>query len=103
MAYIHEHHAEPLQMADVAHRTQMSLVTLERQIKRVYGVTPNQLLMRAQVEAATRLLQTTDLPVARIAVECGYFDHRAFSQIFKSAVGMTPRQFRQLFFREARK
>ncbi|UQN08110.1 AraC family transcriptional regulator [Deinococcus sp. QL22] len=96
VAYIHEHYDQPLQIAALARQTQMSLVTFERQIKRVYGVTPSQLLIRARVEAATKLLQTTTLPVARIAVECGYFDHSAFSRIFRTTVGVTPRQFRQL-------
>ncbi|GGL08275.1 AraC family transcriptional regulator [Deinococcus radiotolerans] len=97
VAHIQEHYARPLSIADLAARNQMSLVTFERQIKRVYGVTPSQLLMRARVEAATRLLQTTAWPVARVAVECGYFDHSAFSRVFKAAVGVTPRQFRELF------
>ncbi|UBV44629.1 AraC family transcriptional regulator (plasmid) [Deinococcus taeanensis] len=103
VAHIHEHYAQPLPIAALARQTRMSLVTFERQIKRVYGVTPSQLLTRARVDAATRLLQTTDLPVARIAVECGYFDHSAFTRIFKGTVGVTPRQFRQLFLAETRR
>ncbi|ACO47432.2 AraC family transcriptional regulator [Deinococcus deserti] len=100
VTFIHDHYAQPLQIAALAQRTQMSLLTFERQIKRVYGVTPSQLLIRARVEAATRLLQTTDLPVARIAVECGYFDHSAFTRIFRATVGVTPRQYRLLFHQE---
>ena len=78
----------------------LSLSSFERQIRRVYGLTPSQLLTRARLDAATRLLRETDLPIARVAAECGYFDHSAFARVFRSVVGLTPVQFRGLQFRE---
>jgi AraC-like DNA-binding protein len=96
LLYLTEHHARPLQMSELASRSGLSLSGFERQVQRVYGVTPSQLLTRARLDSASRLLRNTDWPVARVAVECGYFDHSAFTRAFRSAVGLTPIQFRRL-------
>lgn len=92
---LQEHHAEPLNLADLAARCGLSVSTFERQVKKLYGATPKQLLVRARIEAATRLLENTDWPVARVAAECGYFDHSAFTRVFKATVGLTPLAFRR--------
>lgn len=94
--YIQDHYAEQLTVQTLAAHAGMSVSTFERQVKRLYGLTPSQLLIRARIDAATRLLEQTDWPIARIAVECGYFDHSAFTRVFKSTVGLTPKAFRHL-------
>jgi AraC-like DNA-binding protein len=96
LLHLSEHHTRPLPMGDLAARAGLSLSGFERQVHRVYGVTPSQLLTRARLDSASRLLRTTDWPVARVAVECGYFDHSAFTRAFRSAVGLTPTQFRRM-------
>jgi len=93
---IHERHAEPLRMRDMADLAGMSVKSFERHVRAVFGLTPAQLLTRARIEAALRYLDGTDLPVARIAVECGYFDHSAFTRAFRTAVGVTPTTYRRL-------
>jgi AraC-like DNA-binding protein len=101
LAHLGEHHAGALSMTELARVSGLSLSAFERQVKRVYGVTPSQLLTRARLDTATRLLQQTTLPVARVAAECGYFDHSAFTRVFRSVVGLTPAQFRAVRFRES--
>ena len=96
LLHLNEHHTRPLPMSDLAARAGLSLSAFERQVQRVYGVTPSQLLTRARLDSASRLLRGSDWPVARVAVECGYFDHSAFTRAFRSAVGLTPTQFRRM-------
>ena len=96
LLHLEEAHTTPLPMTELAERAGLSLSSFERQVRRVYGVTPSQLLTRARLGTASRLLRQTDWPVARVAVECGYFDHSAFTRAFRSAVGLTPAQFRRL-------
>ena len=96
LLHLNEHHTRPRPMGDLAARAGLSLSAFERQVGRVYGVTPSQLLTRARLDSASRLLRGTDWPVARVAVECGYFDHSAFTRAFRSAVGLTPTQFRRM-------
>lgn len=94
IARVHAEYSTPLGVADLARTAGLSVSALERQTRRVYGLTPTQLLTRVRVDAATALLRDTDLPVARVAVECGYFDHSAFTRAFRAAVGLTPRAYR---------
>ncbi|WP_226342470.1 helix-turn-helix domain-containing protein [Deinococcus sp. AJ005] len=93
-ARIETEYAAPLTVPELARSAGLSVTTFERQIRRVYGLTPTQLLTRTRIEAATRLLAQTSLSVAQIAVDCGYFDHSAFARAFKGAVGLTPSGYR---------
>ncbi|MDP9766058.1 AraC family transcriptional regulator [Deinococcus enclensis] len=94
--HLHDHHDRPLDVGSLAAIAGMSVSSFERQVKRVYGLTPTQLLIRSRLEAATRQLTTTDDSIAQVAFECGYADHSAFTRAFRQTTGLTPRQFRQI-------
>ncbi|MBB5375548.1 AraC-like DNA-binding protein [Deinococcus metalli] len=91
---LHAEYAGPLSVAQLARTAGLSVSAFERQTRRVYGLTPTQLLTRVRVDAATALLRSSDRPVAQVAVECGYFDHSAFTRAFRAAVGLTPSAYR---------
>lgn len=93
-ARIENEYAAPPTVPELARSAGLSVSTFERQIRRVYGLTPTQLLTRTRIGAATEMLARTGLSVAQIAVECGYFDHSAFTRAFKGAVGLTPSGYR---------
>ena len=42
-----------------------------------------------RIPAASRLLRETDRHVADIALECGFYDHSAFTGAFRAVVGVT--------------
>jgi AraC-like DNA-binding protein len=42
------------------------------------------------------LLRGTDRSVAEIAMDCGFYDHSAFTRAFRSATDLTPSQYRAL-------
>ncbi|MGI8923940.1 MAG: helix-turn-helix transcriptional regulator [Fimbriimonadales bacterium] len=58
------------------------------------GETPRILRRRLQLEAAAHLLTRTRFGVGEIAVEVGYATPEAFAKAFKTAYGVSPRQFR---------
>jgi AraC-like DNA-binding protein len=64
--------------------------------KRVFGVTPGQLVAKARIDEAARLLAETDRTIAEIALECGYCDHSAFARQFRAATSLTPSQYRSV-------
>ncbi|MEM9016421.1 MAG: helix-turn-helix domain-containing protein [Verrucomicrobiota bacterium] len=66
-----------------------------RVVKRVYGVTPSQFITQTRIEAAARLLQSSDATISEIALECGFSDHSAFSRAFRSSIGLSPTQYRE--------
>ncbi len=86
--------AQGLRVPDLARIAGLSEDRLERGARQVFGLTPKQLVMKARVEAASHLLRGTTLGVSDIAYRCGYADHSAFTRQFRSAVGLTPTQYR---------
>jgi AraC family transcriptional regulator of adaptative response / DNA-3-methyladenine glycosylase II len=61
-----------------------------------FHTTPAQILARARVEAAQRLLLTTDRSVADVAFEVGYEGLSTFNENFRRLAAITPVAYRRL-------
>lgn len=96
LEYLEAHCDEPISPSSLARRAGIPSVRFARLIKRIFRLTPNQLIMQTRLAAAARLLTDTDKPVAEIAYECGFYDHSAMTRAFRSATNLTPTQFRSL-------
>jgi PAS domain S-box-containing protein len=94
LEYLESHCDEPISPGLLARRAGLSAVRFARLIKRIFRLSPNQLILQTRLNAAVRLLTETDRPVAEIAYSCGFYDHSALTRAFRSATNMTPTQFR---------
>jgi AraC-like DNA-binding protein len=65
-----------------------------RLTKRIFGVSPLQLITKTRIAAAARLLKETHRTIADIALECGFYDHSAFTRAFRAVTSVTLTQFR---------
>jgi AraC family transcriptional regulator len=63
--------------------------------KAATGVTPSHWLQQYRVEMAMQLLGTTALPIAEIAIECGFADQSHFTRVFSRFAGSSPRTWRK--------
>lgn len=95
VAHLQAHYGEPLTVTALAEHAGLSLDQFERHIRRIFGVTPRQLLTKTRLDAAAQQLAGTTESVAAIAYACGYADHSAFSRQFKAIVGVTPSAYRR--------
>ncbi|CAI1616761.1 helix-turn-helix domain-containing protein [Serratia proteamaculans] len=91
--YIRQHYARPIALEELTALTALSVAQIERYCKRIFHLTPRQMIHKVRLEKATELL-AGDLPITDIALQCGYTDHSAFSRQFKAMTGSTPRDFR---------
>jgi AraC-like DNA-binding protein len=91
-----EKHCDDVRLspASLARLAEMSSSRFARLVKRVFQLTPGQLIAQARIQAASRLLEETAQSVAEVAIACGYCDHSAFTRAFRAATGVTPSQFR---------
>lgn len=93
--HIQERYGDPLRVETLAAMARMSAYQLNRRVRALFGLTPVQLIIKTRVDAARRMLQEGEAPVAQIALACGYCDQSAFTRQFKAAVGLTPAQYRE--------
>lgn len=93
--YMNEHYAESLRVRALAELAALSIAQLERHFRRVFQLTPQQVLTKIRIEAAMRSLQGND-SVASIGLSCGFVDQSAFARQFKATVGMRPRDYRTM-------
>ena len=95
LAYLQQHYAAPVRIQTLAHLAGLSVAQLERHFRRVFQLTPHQVLNKLRIEAAMRSLRGADR-IAAIGAACGFTDQSAFARRFKATVGMTPREYREM-------
>lgn len=81
-----------VQLAALAGCTPDSLV---RRVRRVFALTPRQLVLRARVDRATELLTGTNQPIVDVATNAGFYDQPSFTRTFARITGETPASFRR--------
>ncbi len=94
VAWLQQNFHHPLTAASLAAQAHLSPGRFARITKRLFGLSPQQMITQARLHAATALLESTSSSVADIALACGFTDHSAFTRAFKSALGSTPSQHR---------
>ena len=94
LARLETSYAEPLTPTTLARIAQLPAARFARIIKRIFGITPIQLISKTRIAAASRLLCDTGHSISEIALECGFYDHSAFTRAFRALTSVTPTQFR---------
>ncbi|GAA2003707.1 GlxA family transcriptional regulator [Catenulispora subtropica] len=95
--WIRGHLAEPLTVADLARQANVAERTLIRRFHTAVGTTPGKWLTAQRVLHARRLLETTDLPVERVAHQAGLGGAANLRHHFTEAVGVAPSDYRRTF------
>lgn len=89
--------AEPLTLADLAGHAAMSVRTFTRRFRDETGLSPARWIAGQRVALARRLLETTDLPVERIAAEAGFGTTASLRQHLHAAIGVAPLAYRRSY------
>lgn len=92
--HVHVHLDERIRVADLAAAAECSVSQLERRMKRVFGVTPTQYILRVRVDQAAYLLANSEDSLAGIATTCGFYDQAEFTRKFARLTNETPAKFR---------
>lgn len=88
---------EPLSLARLARRAAMSPRNLSRRFRQQVGTTPARWVTTVRIRRAQELLETTSLPVERIAADVGFGSTATFRDRFQRAVGTSPQAYRRSF------
>ncbi|MDO7903046.1 helix-turn-helix domain-containing protein [Pseudomonas sp. K1(2024)] len=95
--YIEAHLDQPLALADLAQRCNLSEYHFARMFRESFGLPPHQYLLARRLELACRLLRQGDLPLGQVALLCGFASASHFSNRFRQALGATPGAYRAAF------
>ncbi|MEV7242542.1 helix-turn-helix domain-containing protein [Streptomyces sp. NPDC093248] len=96
-AWALERLAEPLTLAELAQHARMSLRTFARRFNDEVGVSPGRWLIQQRVGRARHLLESSDLPVDRIAAEVGFATGASLRQHLHASIGVSPQAYRRTF------
>ena len=66
-----------------------------RSFRAAVGRSPQQYVIALRLERARHLLSSTRLPIAEIALRCGFFDQAHLATTFTRAGGVPPSRYRR--------
>lgn len=93
--YLSEHHAEPLDMQEVARKLGLSYSGFRRSFSKLTGLSPWQYVLRLRLERARRLLSAGDEKLEEIASRLGFSSAFHLSSAFKKAYNQSPSNWRK--------
>jgi AraC family transcriptional regulator of arabinose operon len=85
---------QPLTLETLAESAGLSKYHFATRYKALTGYSPMRHFTNLKMEAACRLLDSTDASVKTVAAELGYTDPLYFSRQFRRTVGLSPRAYR---------
>lgn len=94
-AYVLQHFAGEVELAEAARRAGLSLAAFCRTFKRATRTTFSELVNEVRIGHACKLLLEADQDVGAVAYACGYRTLSHFNHQFRRRKGLSPREFRR--------
>jgi AraC family transcriptional regulator len=95
LAYIEEHLAEDIAVADLANVACLSIFHFTRAFAATMGVPPHRYVSRRRLESAKAMIAAGRASLGEIAFDCRFSSQSSFTRAFRRATGMTPAEYRQ--------
>jgi len=97
--YMENHFAELITLDELSELTNLNKYTLLRNFTKQRGVTPYQYLETIRISEAKKLLEKGADPLDA-AMQTGFADQSHFTRFFKKIIGLTPKQYGDIFKRK---
>jgi AraC-like DNA-binding protein len=100
--HLNNHFTESITVETLAARVHLSSSQFQRRFRALFQTSPMQYLLQLRIDSACQQLQRTDASIGTIAMNHGFYDQSAFCRQFQKRVGLTPRQYRRRFEKNAK-
>ena len=94
-AYLAANYRQKFSLTEVAARFYLSPYYLSRLFRRVTGQSIVDYLNNRRIEAAQKLLETTELSISTIAEQTGFASAAHFRRVFREVMDISPLQYRK--------
>lgn len=92
--YVEANLENSLTISELAAVAELSEFHFARMFKATTGETPHAFVQRRRIEHARELLAATQLPLAEVALSCGFSSQSHFAEAFRKRTGVTPSAYR---------
>jgi len=99
MQFIENHFLDEITVDRLAEIAGISVPHFNRRFRQLLRLSPMEYVSSLRIQEAQRLLATSDLPIAEIALATGHYDQSHFTKRFRAALGMTPFAYRKRYRR----
>lgn len=82
--------SETVEVTDLARACALSRSHFSRAFKCSTGLSPQDWIRQQRIARAKQLIQSTDLSLTQISLECGFCDQAHFCHIFTRSEGINP-------------
>ncbi|GIO62093.1 MULTISPECIES: helix-turn-helix transcriptional regulator [Paenibacillus] len=96
-AYLADNLEVPFDSAGMERDLHYHFDYLARCLKQYSGMSPLQYRHHLQMERAKRLLAHSELPLVKVAEQCGFRDNNYFTRLFKRQTSFTPGEYRKRY------
>ena len=95
LAYIEEHLAEDITVADLANVACLSMFHFTRAFAATLGVPPHRYVSQRRLESAKAMIAAGRTSLGKIALNSQFSSQSSFTRAFRRATGMTPAEYRR--------
>ncbi len=96
--YIDDNLNSVISLADLSSRLALSPQYVSKIFKTEFKVGFSDYVSNTRVEKGKLFLEKTSMSIAEISHKCGCVDQNYFTKIFKKRVGLTPKNYRRMFY-----
>lgn len=94
--YINNHFTEDIYLEMLAEKYNTSPKYLSKRIKQYLNISFKDYITQLRIDKAKKLLETTDIKIADLSQEVGYYNQSAFVRSFKLKEGIPPSEYKRL-------
>jgi AraC family transcriptional regulator len=95
LAYVEEHLAEEIAVADLANVACLSIFHFTRAFAATMGVPPHRYVSQRRLKNAKAMIATGRASLGEIALDSRFSSQSSFTRAFRRATGVTPAEYRR--------